>query len=339
MSNDRILISIIIPYYNVDKKYFDKCFESLRNQSFREFEAIIIDDGSEPEYSDYLDEIASQDQRFLIRHQKNRGVSEARNAGLSIASGEAVCFVDADDYIAPWMLEDLWQIYQNNSVDAVAACYNIVYGDNFHFNRNKPQIEIQSNVYMKDITLIGMNCNPESCGYLSAGPVAVLFKTAIARRIEYPRGIKYMEDVIWNTLYYDMCKQVAIYKECVYAYRQNCSSATHKYQLSVIEERKKSLSILKECIEDGNQWFPLRLLSSYTVCCRCIMKTDEIKSFKNRISQIKKLNQDPIWDDFKARGIPKDWSNKFKLILFFAKIGLLPYVLAIYDRLFARSAV
>ena len=100
------MISIIVPVYNVES-YLTYCLESIARQTYRDFEAILVDDGSTDSSGAICDAYRERDPRFKPIHQQNQGVSEARNAGLSMASGEYIAFVDGDDYIHPMFLETL----------------------------------------------------------------------------------------------------------------------------------------------------------------------------------------------------------------------------------------
>lgn len=94
------LLSIITPVYNVES-YLDRCLQSILSQSFRDYELILIDDGSTDKSASMCDDWAAKDDRILVIHQENRGVSAARNAGLEVVKGKYLTFVDPDDFIAP----------------------------------------------------------------------------------------------------------------------------------------------------------------------------------------------------------------------------------------------
>ena len=88
------LISVIVPVYNIENKLLDKCINSIINQTYKNLEIIIVDDGSKQECADECDRLSQTDSRIRLIHQKNKGVSGARNAGLDIAKGEYIGFVD-----------------------------------------------------------------------------------------------------------------------------------------------------------------------------------------------------------------------------------------------------
>lgn len=100
-------ISIIVPVYNAER-YLLNCLDSIQHQTFIDFEVILVDDGSTDLSLKILDEYREKDKRFLLFQQKHRGVSAARNVGLKYSTGDRICFVDADDQIAPTYLEDLF---------------------------------------------------------------------------------------------------------------------------------------------------------------------------------------------------------------------------------------
>lgn len=96
-----MLLSLIIPIYNTQETKLHKCLDSIVCQNFRDFECLMIDDGSKSQTALIVDEYAAKDSRFVAIHKENGGVSSARNKGLELAKGEWICFVDSDDWIKP----------------------------------------------------------------------------------------------------------------------------------------------------------------------------------------------------------------------------------------------
>ena len=111
-------ISIIIPVYNVEK-YLRRCLDSVLNQTFAGWQAICVDDGSPDNCAAILDEYAARDKRFAVIHQKNGGLSDARNAGLKKASGKYVLYLDSDDFLHPQTLEVLNYFADKNNSEMV----------------------------------------------------------------------------------------------------------------------------------------------------------------------------------------------------------------------------
>lgn len=115
-------ISIIVPVYKVEN-YLHKCLDSILAQTFTDWECILIDDGSPDNSGKICDEYAEKDSRFRVIHQENAGVSAARNAGLNVAQGEWITFVDSDDWVERNWLEELYKIAVHNDVDVVECGY------------------------------------------------------------------------------------------------------------------------------------------------------------------------------------------------------------------------
>ena len=116
-------LSIIVPIYKVEK-YLHRCVDSILNQTFQDFELILIDDGSPDNCGAICDEYAVWDSRVKVIHQSNSGVSAARNAGLDVASGTYLGFIDADDWIEPMMYETLITTAKQKQMDMVACGIN-----------------------------------------------------------------------------------------------------------------------------------------------------------------------------------------------------------------------
>ena len=114
------VISIIVPVYKVEA-YLEKCINSILNQTLSDFELILVDDGSPDSCPAICDEYAMKDSRIKVIHKENGGLSDARNAGIEIATGKYLGFVDSDDYIAPDMYESLYTIITENNCD-MAIC-------------------------------------------------------------------------------------------------------------------------------------------------------------------------------------------------------------------------
>lgn len=132
-------ISIIVPVYKVEA-YLVQCVESIRNQTFENIEIILVDDGSPDNCGDICDEYAKIDKRIRVIHKENGGLSSARNAGLRIAVGEYIGFVDSDDYIAPDMFEKLYHACVEKDVYLSACNYFYVYGKDVHLEEESGNI-------------------------------------------------------------------------------------------------------------------------------------------------------------------------------------------------------
>ena len=127
---NNILISIIIPVYNVEK-YLSKCIESVIHQTYKELEIILVDDGSKDNSGKICDSYAEKDDRIIVVHQSNMGLSAARNKGLDNARGSFIGFVDSDDYVEPTMYEDMLHFALENDCDIVECGVNNVFSSGY----------------------------------------------------------------------------------------------------------------------------------------------------------------------------------------------------------------
>ena len=119
------LISVIVPVYKVEK-YLDKCVQSIVNQTYKNLEIILVDDGSPDNCGAMCDAWAEKDSRIKVIHKENGGLSDARNAGMAVAAGDWIAFVDSDDWIGPEMYEILLNAAIENEADITACDIHLV---------------------------------------------------------------------------------------------------------------------------------------------------------------------------------------------------------------------
>lgn len=119
-------ISVIIPIYNVEK-YLRRCLDSVKNQTFQDWEAICVNDGSPDNSAAILEEYAAQDARFKIVNKENGGLSDARNAGMAVATGDYILYLDSDDFIHPQTMEIAYSLALRDGSDIVSFTYDRIY--------------------------------------------------------------------------------------------------------------------------------------------------------------------------------------------------------------------
>lgn len=121
-------ISVIVPVYKVEA-YLDRCVQSIVDQTYQNLEIILVDDGSPDRCPEMCDAWAQRDSRIVVIHKENGGLSDARNAGLSAATGEYICFVDSDDWVLPDYLQTLYTAITQNQCDLAACDIQVVFDD------------------------------------------------------------------------------------------------------------------------------------------------------------------------------------------------------------------
>lgn len=139
------LISIIIPVYRVEA-FLDRCMNSIVHQTFKDFEVILVDDGSPDNCPKMCDEWAKKDSRIMVLHCENQGPSAARNTAIRIAKGDYLTFIDADDWISDTMLEDLLVLIQKSKAD-IAIC-DFMRTDGTEQTKNP--VDIEEHIYTRD---------------------------------------------------------------------------------------------------------------------------------------------------------------------------------------------
>lgn len=217
-------ISVIAPIYKVEK-YLPRCIESILNQTYKDIELILVDDGSPDNSGKICDEYASKDERVKVIHKKNEGVSKARNTGIECAQGEYFFFIDSDDYIDEVTLEHLYDVASKNDFDCVACGLRYVYEkDNRTEEYPLPQAEVYdwdniNSIYEKLLSFHGFD-----------GIYAKLYKTEIAKRnqIKNAEHLCILEDGSFVFDMYRHCKRVAFVENCYYNYIQTLSSSLMK---------------------------------------------------------------------------------------------------------------
>lgn len=126
-------VSIIVPIYKTEK-YLKKCLDSILNQTYDNLDIILVDDGSPDNSGKIADDYKKQDSRIKVIHQPNSGQSSARNHGLTVATGDYICFIDSDDFVAKTFVKDLLDPYLNNPKTVLTVC-----GIRFNWLKTKTQ--------------------------------------------------------------------------------------------------------------------------------------------------------------------------------------------------------
>ena len=213
------LVSIVVPVYNVEK-YIGKCVDSLKKQSYKNIEIILIDDGSTDTSGKLCDIYAQQDQRIVVVHQKNKGLSGARNTALDIAQGEYITCVDSDDFIAVDFILRLVNAIDDAKAD-IAVC-GTIYCDEKN-NEIKRMVCPEVKVVSGDKQIE----NLLSCFDIATMAWGKLYRADLFQTIRYPEG-KYNEDVFTTYKLLDKSSRTVIINSGMYYYRQVTTSIMHQ---------------------------------------------------------------------------------------------------------------
>lgn len=226
-------ISVIIPVYNVEA-YLSKCVDSVLNQSYQNFEVILVDDGSKDQSGGICDAYAKKDARVKVIHKQNEGLSSARNKGLDHATGNYYYFLDSDDYIAEDTLELLLGAIRRTGSD-LALC-NIQYVD------EQGTVLSRQNAFKEYGVRDGTWTKKEFWRhYMGFGHIVCvvacnkLYKKELFAQQRYPEGkIREDEFVVHHVV--DQCQKIACVKKKLYFYRQrNGSIMSQKYEIGQMD--------------------------------------------------------------------------------------------------------
>ena len=213
-------LSVIVPVYNVEA-YLPACIKSILAQTFSDLELILVDDGSPDNCGTVCDVYATRDCRVRVIHQRNQGVSAARNAGLKAASGEYIGFVDPDDWIAPEMYEILLQAAASNGAQ-IAAC-GFTFCDELGGHRHRQAVP--AGLYNREALLLSIYGMPNR---FHGSMCNKLFDRAVLDGQFFDESVTIGED--WLLLYDCYCRTelAAAVEDCLYFVRGRSGSATRK---------------------------------------------------------------------------------------------------------------
>lgn len=225
------VISVIVPVYNVEK-YLSQCIESVQNQTFKDWELILVDDGSPDNCGKICDEYANKDNRIRVIHKENGGLSSARNAGLDAATGEYITYLDSDDYIAVDMLEKMLDIAIKTNADMVKCGFN-----EFNINSVKRTVNFsKQEILENDVNGCSLlHLYFQNVLYIVAWNA--IYKRDLAVKVRFPEGL-INEDNYSAGLYLYYAKKIVCMNEALYYYRDVSNG------LSKVGKTKKPLDVI-----------------------------------------------------------------------------------------------
>mgnify|MGYP000483249496 CR=1 FL=1 len=298
----RAKVSIIVPIYNVEK-YLKKGINSLLNQTLKDIQIILINDGSKDNSLRICREFEKKDNRICVIDKDNGGVSSARNAGLLAATGEYVGFMDPDDFVEPQMYENMYYNATKNRSDMCICNYFIE-----NINRQiSVSINIDADVLDKDAIInqiLKDMIGPKDVNSGSSMIMASVWRFLIRKElidnnmIYFPEGIPFMEDTIFNVKLLLRTNKLSIVKENYYHYVYNENSAMRNYKKNYVDVQRKVFLELENIIKKENIYDQLRErldmlyvnMSINAIVNESHRNSD--KTLSERIKSIKKICQD-----------------------------------------------
>lgn len=332
--------SIIVPIYKVEV-YLPECIESILTQTHKDFELILVDDGSPDNCPQICDDYAKKDNRIKVIHKKNGGLVSARKAGIKAALGEYVCFVDGDDFVSEDMLEAYERELCKNKADIICAGYSAYYFDG---RVNAVKQNIKSGFYdkktlLQNIYLKMLSVPPFFSFYIMPSLCTKCLKKDIIKTVyrDITENITLGEDVAVTYPAMLFSSSVSVIDYYGYMYRQNRDSMTHTYDKNLYIKMRNLLSHLKR-VQDSYNWDDKNQINEYTMFLLILAKNNEFKYNYDEKYGNKKRNMKKYLADSLFRGAIKKVKlsglrNRF--ILFCFKSGLL-LPIALYEKIMKK---
>lgn len=326
--NQTKLVSVIVPIYGVEK-YLENCLTSILNQTYRNLEIILVDDGSPDNCGAICDEYALKDSRIKVIHKQNQGLGYARNTGLEIAMGEYVYFIDSDDWIELNTIETLVSNMISNDVDLVmmgfkkstetqSTSYSIVdkntlyIGDSVQKKVLLPMVAQDSSI-KEDFTI-------NMCVWTN------LYKREIIEKnnISFFSEREYLsEDICFNLSYLLNTQKMVIIPETLYNYRYNPTSLTNKYKGNEFDKLKKLYSEIQNIITQGN----LNYIVEYRTERFFITKTREILFRIANDSALSKQEKNRICNEIINDSLCRKVLDTYPVSSYIAKYKIIAYLM------------
>lgn len=279
-------ISIIIPVYNVKIEFLEQCVISIKEQTFKDLEVLVINDGSEEKYSNYYDTLPKLDPRIRVIHQSNKGVSEARNTGLRKAKGEYVTFVDADDWVNSSMCKDAIEVLIENKAD-------IVMWSNFKvFEDKRVPVKLKSDNKVALCMKRGVKeFNPYDMRLI--GSVwGKLYSRDIISNEYFDCSLTHGEDVEFNFRIFSKANRFVLLNKYNYYYRYTNNSAVRAFNADTLSIYNKTLEKIKMNLEKKKiekDSIEYNSFLNFVCIVYMVICSNYIFSSKNKISFFKKI--------------------------------------------------
>ena len=249
---DKIEISIIVPIYKVPEEFLRKCIESLIKQTYTNIEIILVDDGSPDNCGNICDEYKQKDDRIVVIHQQNKGLSGARNTGYEKARGKWITFVDGDDWVESNMCE-IFAKYANPDIDIVCCGVIKDYGNKMHYYKYDGKYEDKKIYQNEEIKYLQSELldyyGNNAWAYAKLIRKDFLDKYSIEHDEKLRQGAEALE---FNIRLFEKAEKVIFIKEYLYHYMYNEQSISAKHDEKNHEYVLKCFEKIKEIIAESN---------------------------------------------------------------------------------------
>lgn len=237
-------ISIIVPVYNVEK-WIDRCLKSIQRQSYKEFEVLLIDDGSTDNSSLICQKFVSEDNRFKYFKKNNGGLSDARNYGIDRAKGKYIIFIDGDDYVEDDYVKELFIAITKYNADIAICGFLNVRVDGSLISENR--LPMTNKTIINGTEVIELSFNYQKLGWSLGCAWNKIYKFSLFHNLRFEKGRYYEDGLLFPFLFLNVNKAVLIHK-ALYDYVQRDSSIMHS---------KMTIKKIKDDDYSMNKWINL----------------------------------------------------------------------------------
>lgn len=256
--NNLGLVSIIVPIYNTNKEFINECIVSILSQTYNNIEVIIIDDGSERDIAEYIDEVSSRDKRVRVTHQENKGIAQTRNIGIRMATGRYLIYVDSDDQIKSTFVEEAIGLIENNNADVAILGFEKIVDNNVvssgYIGPSSLLFENEKVWTFAGLTLCERLINGIYFPYGMCvwGRVYRLDLIKDNLDIRFPI-LNRSEDQIFNLKIFKYIHRIVFANVPLYLYRQDNLSITRKINPNILKERMQIFDEIEKCVENKKE--------------------------------------------------------------------------------------
>lgn len=261
------MISVVVPVYKVEK-YLEKCVQSILVQSYKDFELILVDDGSPDDCPKMCDNFKTQDSRVRVLHKINGGLSDARNAGTAIAKGDYITYIDSDDYVSCDYLKTLISLIKDYNADIAVTGIELFLEDKEPNKSNMGKVYLYSKEEALEKMLYQDTLDTSAC--------AMLLPIEIARKYPFPVG-KYHEDEFTTYKFYSAVNTVAVTTEKQYFYLQRPGSIMHVFGKSSMDELDSADGLVLFCKECFPKLVCAAESKKFSDYCQVLLSNNDIK--------------------------------------------------------------
>ena len=302
------LLSIIIPIYNASK-YLESTLNSILNQTYRNIEVLLIDDGSTDNSSELCLEMTEKDNRFKYYRTENGGPSKARNLGIELAQGEYIGFCDSDDLVDHSMYSILINYLENSSSD-IALCdiYSERNNGSFGFPWKDGTVFSKNDIHTQVMAAMVGTLPEEKDNKVTpvwGSVVRGLYKREIIieNKIRFPRDIHFAEDLVFTLNYLMKARKIVICNYSLYHYRDNKNSimnSFYNYKVGMFDDRKKLIGYIYSIICNLEKKYEIekRLLNTarcyFHECIGNACRSKENRTFLDKYSELKMILNDDV---------------------------------------------